>query len=131
MLVMKRRSLAAASLAALLLTACGGGVYLDVGDGYNGPPPTISLTASTGTARRGDLIRLSAAISAPNGISRVTFYRIDPGVSTLLATLSGPPAQVDTPIPVNAGNSVGYWARICDDAGYCAESATVTVGVVN
>lgn len=131
MLVMKRRSLLAVPFAALLLTACGGGVYLEVGDGYDGPPPTISLTASTGNARRGDLIRLSAAISAPNGIDRVTFYRIDPGVSTLLATLNGPPAQVDTTIPMNAGGSVGYWARVCDQAGYCSESVTVSVNVIN
>ena len=128
---MKRRSLLAVPFAALLLSACGGGVYLELGDGYDGPPPTISLTTSSGIARRGDLIRLSAAISAPNGIDRVTFYRIDPGVSTLLATLHGPPAQVDTAIPTNAPSSVGYWARICDEAGYCTESATVTVSVVN
>lgn len=127
---MKRRSLlAAVPFAALLLTACGGGVYLELGDGYDGPPPTISVTASTGIARRGDIIRLSAAISAPNGIERITFYRVDPGVSTLLATLYGPPAQVDTPIPVNAGSSVTYWARICDSAGYCGESSNVTVTV--
>lgn len=127
---MKRRSLLAVpAVAALLLTACGGGLYLEVGDSW-GPPPTISLTASSGVARRGDVIRLSAAISASNGIDRITFYRIDPGVSTTLATLNGPPAQVDTPIPMNAGSSVGYWARICDEAGYCAESATVSVSVV-
>lgn len=129
---MKRRSLlASVPLVAALLSACGGGLYVEASGGYGGPPPTISLTASTGVARRGDLIRLSAAISAPNGIDRVNFYRIDPGVSTLLATLNGPPAQLDTPIPVNAGNSVGYWARVCDNAGYCAESATVTVAVTN
>ena len=128
---MKRRSLLAVPFAALLLTACGGGLYLELGDdGYDGPPPTISLTASTGTARRGDVVRLSAAISAPNGIDRITFFRIDPGVSTSLAVLHGPPAQLDTTIPTNAPSSVGYWARICDDAGYCAESATVTVNVV-
>lgn len=126
---MKRRLLLAVPLATLLLTACGGGLYLEVGDDYDGPPPTISVTASSGTARRGDIIRLSAAISAPNGIDRITFYRVDPGVSTLLATLYGPPAQVDTPIPVNAGGSVTYWARICDNAGYCSESSNVTVTV--
>ena len=130
MFVMKRRLLAVPLVAALLLAGCGGGVYLELGDDYDGPPPTISLSTSTGVARRGDLIRLSAAISAPNGIERITFYRIDPGVSTLLATLHGPPAQVDTPIPVNAVSSVGYWARVCDQAGYCTESATVSISIV-
>src|SRR5262245_54819334 len=127
---MKRRLWAVPFVAAGLLAGCGGGVYLELGDGYDGPPPTISLTASTGTARRGDVIRLSAAISAANGIDRVTFYRIDPGVSTSLGVLHGPPAQLDTSIPMNAGNSVSYWARICDQAGYCTESANVSVNVV-
>jgi len=125
-----RRLLLAAPAAALLLTACGGGLYLEVSDPY-GPPPSISLSTSTAVAPRGDLIRLSAAVSAPNGIDRITFYRIDPGVSTSLGVLFGPPAQLDTPIPVNAGSSVGYWAKVCDNAGYCTESATVSVSVVN
>jgi len=125
-----RRLLLAVPAVALLLTACGGGLYVDVSDPY-GPPPSISVSTSTAVARRGDLIRLSAAISAPNGIDRITFYRIDPGVSTSLGVLYGPPAQLDTPIPVNAGSSVGYWAKVCDNAGYCTESATVSVSVVN
>jgi hypothetical protein len=125
-----RRHLLAVPCAALLLTACGGGLYVELGDPY-GPPPTISVTASTSVARRGELIRLSAAISAPNGIDRITFYRIDPGVSTSLGVLFGPPAQLDTPIPANAAGSVGYWAKVCDEVGYCTESATVTVTVVN
>jgi hypothetical protein len=130
---MKRLTLRGAGALALALSmaGCGGGLYLDVSDPYVGPPPSISLTASTGIARRGDLIRLSAAVSAPNGIDRITFYRIDPGVSTSLGLLYGPPAQLDTPIPINAGGSVGYWAKVCDQAGYCSESATVTVSVVN
>ncbi len=112
----------------LLLAACGGGVYLELGDGW-GPPPTIDISASTGLAQRGETIRLVAAISAPNGIDRVSFYRIDPGATVTLATLGGPPVQLDTVIPLNAGRSVGYWARVCDEAGYCRESATVTVSV--
>jgi len=124
------RGTTALSLAGLM-AGCGGGLYVEVSDPYTGPPPTISLTASTSVARRGDLIRLSAAISAPNGIDRITFYRIDPGVSTSLGVLYGPPAQLDTPIPVNAGGSVGYWAKVCDSAGYCSESPTVNVSVAN
>jgi len=117
---------------AVSMAGCGGGLYLEVSDPYGyGPPPSISLTTSTSVARRGDLIRLSAAISAPNGIDRITFYRIDPGVSTSLGVLFGPPAQLDTPIPGNVGGSVGYWAKVCDSVGYCSESATVSVSVVN
>ena len=123
------RQLALPALAATLLAGCGGGIYVDVSDPW-GPPPDISLTASTPVARRGDLVRLSAAITVPDGtIDRITFYRIEPGVSTALGTLYGPPAQLDTPIPFNAGNSVGYWAKVCDLAGYCSESATVYVSV--
>ena len=46
-----------------------------------------------------------------------------------LATLNGPPVQLDTVIPLNAGRSVSYWARVCDEAGYCRESGNVTVSV--
>jgi hypothetical protein len=107
----------------------GGGLYVELSDPW-GPPPSITVSASTDLAARGETIRLVAAISAPNGIDRITFYRIDPGVSTPLGVLHGAPAQIDTAIPLNAGRSVGYWARVCDGAGLCTDSRTVTVSVV-
>jgi hypothetical protein len=119
---------AALALAAAL-AGCGGGVYIDGGDPPYGPP-AISIAASPDVAAPGELIRLVAAVTADNGIDYVTFYRIDFGTSTPLATLYTPPAQVDTRIPANAGRTVSYFARVCDLARYCTDSRTVTVAVV-
>ncbi|CAD5372994.1 conserved hypothetical protein [Rubrivivax sp. A210] len=123
-----RRAALAAALV-LPLVGCGGGLYIDIGDIW-GPPPDVSLVASSDFAQRGEFIRLSAAASAVNGLDQVSFYRIDPGVDTRLATLSGPPFQIETAIPANAGRTVSYFASACDDAGFCTDSAVVTVNVV-
>lgn len=112
------------ALAAAALAGCGGG-YVEA----SGPPPDISMTASTSVAMRGEPIRLVAAASASNGMDSVDFYRIDPTWDTRLGSIYGPPVQFDTSIPVNAGASVSYYARACDVAGYCTNSQVVTVTV--
>jgi hypothetical protein len=109
---------------------CGGGVYLEIDDPPYGQPPAISIAVSPDVAGRGDPIRLVAAVTADNGIDYVTFYRVDFGTSTPLGTLYAPPAQIDTRIPINAGRSVSYFARVCDRARYCTDSRSVTVDVV-
>lgn len=107
-----------------LLCACGGGeLYIP------GPPPDIALTTSVTDARRGDVVQLSAAVTASNGIDYVDFYRIDYGQSVLLGTVSHPPARLDTVVPFNAGDRVAYFARVCDLEGYCTSSYAETVWV--
>jgi hypothetical protein len=120
----------AALALAVTLAGCGGGVYVEIDDPPYGPPPAISIAVSPDVARRGDPLRLVAAVTADNGIDYVTFYRIDFGASTALATLYAPPSQLDTRVPSNAGNSVSYFARVCDRARYCTDSRAVTVDVV-
>ncbi len=120
---------AALALAAALV-GCGGGLYVEIDDPPYGPPPAISIAASPDVAGRDELIRLVAAVTADNGIDYVTFYRIDFGANTALGTLYSPPAQIDTRIPLNAGRSVSYFARVCDRARYCTDSRSVTVAVV-
>jgi hypothetical protein len=124
----KRALRAGAAALLLLLTAgCGGGIYFE----SDGPPPDISLAASPTFAQRGQAVQLAAAVSAPNGVDYVDFYRIDFGRSVLLGTVYQPPAKWNTAVPINAGASVAFYARVCDQAGYCTNSAVETVSVVN
>ena len=107
-----------------LLSACGGGDY-----DLLGPPPDIALTTSVTDARRGDVVQLSAAVTASNGVDYVSFYRIDYGQSVLLGSVIRPPARWETVVPFNAGSSVTYFARVCDLEGYCTSSYAQTVWV--
>jgi hypothetical protein len=109
----------------VLLSACGGGVYID----DTGPPPDISLATSTPYAQRGQPVQLVAAVNASNGVDYVNFYRIDFGSPVLLGTVYQPPAKWATAVPINAGNWVDYFARVCDQAGYCTNSTVESVAV--
>jgi hypothetical protein len=109
----------------VLLGACGGGAYID----DTGPPPDISLAASTPYAQRGQPVQLVAAVNASNGVDYVNFYRIDFGSPVLLGTVYQPPAKWATAVPINAGNWVDYFARVCDQAGYCTNSTVESVAV--
>jgi hypothetical protein len=124
-----KRSLraAAAGLLLALLAGCGGGVYIEL----DGPPPDISLATSVTTALRGQSLQLVAAVSAANGVDSVDFYRVDFGRSVLLGSVYQPPAKWNTSVPINAGSSVAYFARVCDQAGYCASSELATVFVAD
>jgi hypothetical protein len=116
-----------AALLLVSLAGCGGGVYVEA----EGPPPDISLAASSNYAVRGQALQLVAAVSASNGVASVDFYRIDFGQPVLLGSVYQPPAKWNTAVPVNAASSVAYYARVCDQAGYCTSSAVETVAVVN
>lgn len=124
-----RRSLGALALAALAgLAGCGGGIYIDGGP-PSGPPPEIALAAAPTNAFRGDPVQLVAAVTASNGIDYVVFYRLDPGATVRLGSVSRPPAQWDTRVPINAGPTISYYATVCDSAGLCTNSAAVTINV--
>lgn len=118
---------ATAGLLLALLAGCGGGVYVEL----DGPPPDISLATSVTTALRGQPLQLVAAVSAANGVDSVDFYRLDFGRSVLLGSVYEPPAKWNTSVPFNAGSSVAYFARVCDQAGYCTSSEVATVFVAN
>lgn len=121
-----RHALVVPLLAAV--AACGGGVYVDA-TVPPGPPPDISIASSTDVASRGDPIRLIGAVTASNGVDYVSFFRIDFGNATPLGTVFRPPLQWDTSIPINAGNTVSYYALACDAIGQCTNSAVITVFV--
>ena len=105
------------------LAACGGG-YDDVG-----PPPQVSLGASTSVATRGEPIQLRASAYASNGMDHVSFYRLDYNGPFLLGTVWAPPPNWGTSVPINAGESVSFFARACDLEGLCTDSNVATVTV--
>ena len=121
-----RQGAAAALL--VLLASCGGGGYVDTAVPV-APPPQISLAVSPTVAQRGEPLQLVSAVTAGNGIDYVTFYRIDYGTPVVLGSVLQPPAQLITSVPVNAGSSASYFARVHDLAGYYADSPVVTVAV--
>ena len=112
----------------VLLASCGGGGYVDAAVPV-APPPQISLAVSPTVAQRGEPLQLVAAVTAGNGIDYVTFYRIDYGTPVVLGSVGQPPAQWITSVPVNAGGSASYFARVHDVAGYYSDSPVVTVAV--
>ena len=117
-----RRAIAVAMLG--VLAACGGGGPADIG-----PPPEVSLSVSTSVALRGEAVELRATAYASNGMDSVKFYRLDVGLPVLLVTVLSPPPNWVTSVPINAGSSVTFLARACDQEGFCSDSNLVTVAV--
>ena len=118
----------AATALLVLLASCGGGGYVDTALPA-APPPQMALAVSPTVAQRGEPLQLVGAVTAGNGIDYVTFYRIDYGTPVVLGSVAQPPAQWVTSVPINAGGSVSYFARVHDLAGYYADSPVVTVAV--
>lgn len=120
-----------AGVAGVLLAGCGGGVYLgfgwDFGDGF---APSVSLAVSPTEAAPGQIVSLAAAASDFDGIDQVTFYRLDGDAATPLAGDARPPYNLETAVPLDAGDSVSYFARAIDNSGDRADSNVVTVTVL-
>jgi uncharacterized protein YjiS (DUF1127 family) len=116
---------------ALLLSSCGGGVYLgweDTGYYDDDYPPSVSIVTSQTVASAGSTVRLSAAAADDYAVSRVEFYRLDAaGRATWLGSDSFAPYQWDTTLPDSADNLVRYQVRAIDDIGQFTDSAVVTV----
>ena len=129
-----RRSYRRIGIAALavLVTACGGGVYLGYAWDDDDWPPDVSIAANPGSASPGQQVTLIAAASdADSGIDVVMFFRIESGGGiTRLATDCCPPYEWVTTVPTNAGASVRYFARAFDFAGNVADSSVVEVTVL-
>src|SRR5688572_15365869 len=74
----------AAVAAALVLAACGGGVWIGIGDDFDDFSPVVSLAAAATSVRAGESARFVAAASDENGIDEVAFFRVDTGGSVLV-----------------------------------------------
>lgn len=114
-----------------ILSACGGGVYLELGDNPNHTPPSVSLVSSVTEIRGGQTIRLAAAATAfsANRIDVVTFYRWDGSIAVQLGSDQQAPYEMAATAPSDGRASVSYFARAWDDSGDVGESQTVTVSV--
>jgi hypothetical protein len=124
-----RRSAGALLLAAVAwgLAACGGGLYIGVGD--DDEAPSVSLVASASAAAAGQTVRLAAAASDDFGIEHVSFYRVDPGGTVLLGTDGTGPYEWDAVMPGTSATSVQFYARAVDGGGQVTQSDPVTVTV--
>ncbi|MFM2056377.1 MAG: hypothetical protein RLY71_762 [Pseudomonadota bacterium] len=127
LLVTRRHQLGIGLLATVLLSSCGGGIYLgwsDTGDA----PPDVNLAASPNAASPGSTVRLIAAASDDYAVSRVEFYRIEPGGGSAFLGQDGrAPYQLDTVLPDGARGSVSYYAIAVDDVGQSTSSRAVSV----
>ncbi|HSW04225.1 Ig-like domain-containing protein [Aquabacterium sp.] len=112
------------------LAACGGGLYIAVGDDGYDDPPQVNLVASSSSASPGQGVRLAAAASDDYGVQRVQFFRIEPdGAATALGSDGVAPFEWDTTLPATTANEVRYFARAFDDAGQATDSASIAVTV--
>lgn len=114
-----------------MLSACGGGVYLELGDSPNHMPPSVSLVSSVTEIYAGQTLRLAAAATAgsTNRINVVTFYRWDGNIAVQLGSDPQAPYEMAATAPTDGRASVSYFARAWDDSGDVGESQTVTVSV--
>jgi hypothetical protein len=117
------------ALAAMTITACGGGVYIGWGPDDD-RPPSVSLTAAVTSAAPGQSIRLVAAATDDFGVDSVALWRIErDGSASEVSSDSAWPWEFTTTVPVDASGSVRYLARATDDVGQQSDSGTVTVVV--
>lgn len=119
------------SLAApLLLAACGGGFYVEWGNGFGDfGPPSVQLVASSSAVPAGGSVRLSAAASDENGIDEVRFYRLDGSSSVLLGGDASPPYEWTLTGPSDGRSTVRVYARATDNNGNSADSNVLTLDV--
>ena len=130
---LRRPAFALPGLAALALSACGGGFYFNVGSdlGFgDGSGPDVSLASASTTAAPGQSVRLVAAASDDVGIDSVAFYRVDGDADIALGSDGSAPYEWDAPIPTGASGTLQFFAIATDVAGNSTRSASVVVFVV-
>ncbi|HEX6703238.1 MAG TPA: Ig-like domain-containing protein [Albitalea sp.] len=113
----------------LLLSGCGGGVFIGFGN-FDDRPPVVSLTTASTSVGAGQPVRFAAAATDENGIDQVSFYRVDANGAVLLGSDRSEPYELTVTAPVDGRASLAVFARAFDDSGNSADSATVTVAVV-
>ena len=123
------RAALASAAAALLLVACGGGVYFGFGDGFDDFPPVVNLAATVVSVQAGQSARFVAAASDENGIDEVAFYRVDATQSVLVARDDTVPYEALVQAPADGRTSLSVFARATDDFGNQTDSQVVTITV--
>lgn len=122
-----RRAASVAWVAALLLSGCGGGVYL--GWGFDDSPPAVTITTAATSVPAGQSVRFVAAATDEDGIDHVNFYRLDGGAAVLLGTDTSVPYEWLVTAPSDGRTSLSVFARASDNSGNRADSEVVTIAV--
>ncbi|HEY0855524.1 MAG TPA: Ig-like domain-containing protein [Albitalea sp.] len=124
----RQRAASAAWAAALVLSGCGGGVYL--GWGFDESPPAVTLTTAATSVQAGQSVRFVAAATDENGIDQVSLYRLDGAIAVHLGTDSAAPYEWLVTAPGDGRTSLSVFARARDNSGNRADSDTVTIAVI-
>lgn len=121
--------LVAATTLTLALTACGGGLFLAIGD-FDGFAPSVTLTSAASSVRAGDVVRFAAAAADESGIDHVAFHRLEPdGGLVLLGTDTREPYEWTAIAPDDGRAALELFARARDGSGREADSAVVSVAI--
>lgn len=116
--------------ALLALSACGGGFYVEWGNGFDDlGPPSVSLVASSSSVQAGQAVMLAAAASDENGIDEVSFYRLDGSSAVLLGGDSFRPYEWSVVAPTDGRSTLRVFARATDNSGHWADSSILTLTV--
>ena len=121
-----RHGKALALAAAVLLGACGGGLYVEIGDDDD-LDPVVELAVSSTAAAGGATVRLVAAAADESGIDRVNFYRYDGNTAVRLGSDGTPAYEWQFVVPDDGRTSVSVFARAYDTWGNAGDSAPVTI----
>ena len=113
----------------LSLAACGGGLSIGFGSGFDDFAPAVSLATAASSVQAGQPVRYVAAATDENGIESVAFYRIDGDGSTLLGSDGEFPYEWTATAPSDGRTSLSVFARATDNHGHQADSAIVTIPV--
>ncbi len=126
----RARTLAAAAAAVIGLAACGGGLWIGIGDDdWDEEPPSVSLAASAASVPAGGTLRVVAAAADESGIDEVAFYRLDGSEWVRLGSDGQEPYEWQVPVPADGRTSVSVFARATDNSGRRADSRVVSVPV--
>lgn len=120
----------ALALLPLLLSGCGGGLYIGWGDYGDDNAPSVSIASGQLSVAAGGTLRVVAAASDnDSGIDEVAFYRFDGSAATRLGSVGGPPYEWDVFVPADGRTQVRVFARARDGAGNEADSTVLAVTV--
>jgi hypothetical protein len=113
-----------------LLAACGGGLWVSIGDlDGDGRSPSVSLVAAASAVAPGGTLDVAAAAADADGIEEVAFYRRDGGAWVFLGSDRQPPYEWAVPVPSDGRSTLEVFARATDRSGAQADSAVLTVSV--
>ena len=114
---------------ALTLAACGGGLFLSIGD-FDDFAPSVTLTSAASSVRAGQSVRFAAAAVDESGIDHVAFHRLEPdGNVLLLGTDTREPYEWTAIAPDDGRAALEVFARARDGSGREADSAVVSVSI--